>query len=552
MTPPPSTPHLSQLAFQLSQDGRHDQALDLLKRGTQSEPENPYLAVNLGFCAIAAGQAAEAVAAFDRAESLLSPEQLATVSVLERLVHGWLLAQQVERALLLLQRHAPLAAASPETVKVLHASVAAASGDADQAMALFSSFQESSSRELLSASLSSLLLRQGRLLEAEQVLVQSPGTAIRADLVTNLAILATELGRVPRARSLYRQALELEPESFVPAYNLARFYFLQGDTERAEAAARHALSLAPQAREGYQLLEQIASGRADFQAALAVIEQWRRLHPTDLSAQVAACRVYAALQDHQALSAMLPDLVSRCPGHPDLLALLAGLPRSVRSGQGLREALVACFEPSLQVSHRASVVSENLCRDLEAMILQDPTLHGQRPNKPSRQGAQTHELFSHPLSPLMATLVEVLRPHVEALLSGFSPDQRQALAFPMSMEGLTFSGWGVVLETGGYQAPHVHPESLFSGVLYLRLPDPEVTDSANAPSPGSLCFYGDGVPTASSSASEASAQVYATESILPSTGDLILFPSYLWHGTMPFSAPGPRICLAFNVVPDRG
>jgi Flp pilus assembly protein TadD len=552
MTPPPSSPHLSQLAFQLSLEGRHEQALDLLKRGTQSEPANPYLAVNLGFCALAAEQSAEAVAAFDRAEALLSSQQLDVVNVLERLVHGWLLAQRADRAALLLQRHAPLEVSSPEPVTVLHASVAAASGDADQALTLFGQFQDPSSREALSAPLSSLLLDQGRLLEAEQVLVQSPGTATRADLVTNLAILATELGRVPRARSLYRQALELEPQSFVPAYNLARFYFLEGDAERAQDAARHALSLAPQAREGYQLLEQIASGRSDFQAALAVIEQWRRLHPTDLSAQVAACRVYAALQDHQALSAMLPDLVSRCPGHPELLALLAGLPRSVRASQGLGESLMACFEPSLQVVHRASVVSEGLCHDLEAMILRDPTLHGHRPNKPSRQGSQTHELFSNPLSPLMLTLVEVLSPHVEVVLAGVSPDQRQALAFPSSIEGLTFSGWGVVLDTGGYQAPHVHPESLISGVLYLRLPEPASGQSLTTSSPGSICFYGDGVHAAGSSESEAAASVFATGSILPSMGDLVLFPSYLWHGTMPFSAPGPRICLAFNVVPDRG
>ena len=259
----------------------------------------------------------------------------------------------------------------------------------------------------------------------------------------------------------------------------------------------------------------------------------------------------AALPDHLSLSAMLPDLLSRCPGHPELLVLLAGLPRSVRVSQGLGDSLMACFEPSLQVVHRASVVSAGLCHDLEAMILQDPTLHSHRPNKPSRQGSQTYELFSHPLSPLMASLVEVLRPYVEVVLAGFSPDQRHVLAFPPSMEGLTFSGWGVVLDSGGYQAPHVHPESVLSGVLYLRLPEPKAGHPVTTSSPGSLCFYGDGVYASGSSASEAEAHVYATDSILPSMGDLVLFPSYLWHGTMPFSTAGPRICLAFNVVPDR-
>ncbi len=30
---------------------------------------------------------------------------------------------------------------------------------------------------------------------------------------------------------------------------------------------------------------------------------------------------------------------------------------------------------------------------------------------------------------------------------------------------------------------------------------------------------------------------------------LVLFPSYLWHGTVPFDAGGRRLTAAFDVVP---
>ena len=30
---------------------------------------------------------------------------------------------------------------------------------------------------------------------------------------------------------------------------------------------------------------------------------------------------------------------------------------------------------------------------------------------------------------------------------------------------------------------------------------------------------------------------------------LVLFPSYLWHGTNPIHGTGPRIALAFDAVP---
>ena len=547
MSSPSTIPHLSQLAFQLSQEGRHDQALDLLKRAHQSEPANPYLAVNLGFCAIAAGQEDEASAAFERAEALFDSESLVSLPVLERLCHGWLLAQQPNRASALLDRLGPLGDHPSDSVIVLYASVATASGESDRALALFAKLQDPQQRDQICAPLSSLLIRQGRLLEAETVLVRSPGTSSRAELITNLAILACEHGKIARARGFYLQALELEPQSFAPAYNLARFLFMHGEYDRARTVLSQALQCAPQAREGYQLLEQIESGCGDFEAALGVIGRWRERHPTDLAAEIAQFRLHACLDQAEALAAVLPGLVSRCPGHPDLLALLAGLPAVTRSMQGLSPAFADCFDPNHRVEHHPSLLPEPLCDQLLALILADPTLHGHRPHKPTRLGSQTHELFSEPLADPLAQLVQLLRPRILAMIAGFDSEQRRCLAYPSNFDDLGFSGWGVVLESGGFQAPHGHPDSLFSGVVYLQLPEEVVVD-ANEHPPGSLCFFGDGVPVASAH-SRGGDQPSATLAILPRRGDLILFPSYLWHGTVPFEAPGPRICLAFNVVP---
>lgn len=548
MSKPSTAPHLSQLAYQLSQEGRHDQALDLLKRANQSEPANPFLAVNLGFCALAAGQSQEALAAFDRAESLFSSEQLCSLPVLERLIHGLLLTQEPERARRLLEAHAPLGLQPSDPVLSLHASVATALLQSDLALSLFARLHDPGQRDAICGPLSSLLIRQGRLQEAESVLVKSPGTSTRSDLITNLAVLASEHGKLNRARSFYLQAVELEPQSFVPAYNLSRFLFLQGDLVAARSAVTQALEQAPQAREGYQLLEQIESGRGDFEGALSVIARWRQVHPNDLSAQIAQCRLYASLDQAEELSRLLPGLVTRCPGHPDLLALLAGLSGRTRNLQGVNPVLQPCFDPQLQVRHHQAIVPDPLCQQLQDLILADPTLHAHRPHKPTRHGAQTHELFSQPLKPSLEQLVSLLRLHLQAMIDSFSPEQRQALAYPSGLQSLSYSGWGVVLDRGGYQAPHGHPDSLFSGVVYLQVPTHQGSfDQRHAP--GSLCFYGDGVPSASGPGSSSQVHNDASLSILPRRGDVILFPSFLWHGTVPFEAADPRICLAFNVVP---
>ena len=37
--------------------------------------------------------------------------------------------------------------------------------------------------------------------------------------------------------------------------------------------------------------------------------------------------------------------------------------------------------------------------------------------------------------------------------------------------------------------------------------------------------------------------------VQPKPGRLVLFPSYMWHGTIPFSGDQPRLTLPFDVVP---
>jgi len=39
-------------------------------------------------------------------------------------------------------------------------------------------------------------------------------------------------------------------------------------------------------------------------------------------------------------------------------------------------------------------------------------------------------------------------------------------------------------------------------------------------------------------------------SVRPEVGLLVLFPSYFWHGTLPFHSEQLRLTVAFDVVPD--
>ena len=103
-----------------------------------------------------------------------------------------------------------------------------------------------------------------------------------------------------------------------------------------------------------------------------------------------------------------------------------------------------------------------------------------------------------------------------------------------------FNGsWSVRLRKSGYHTNHVHPRGWVSSACYLELPD----EIQEAKSPDGILNFGEpGFLTTPKLAAE--------YSVRPGIGMLVLFPSYFWHGTVPFSSDSARLTVAFDVVPD--
>jgi tetratricopeptide (TPR) repeat protein len=94
--------------------------------------------------------------------------------------------------------------------------------------------------------------------------------------------------------------------------------------------------------------------------------------------------------------------------------------------------------------------------------------------------------------------------------------------------------WSVRFLDAGHHVPHFHPKGLISSACYIRVPPPH-----GAPHEGWLEI---GRPPA-----DLLLDLEPIQLIKPEPGKLILFPSYLYHGTRPFSA-GERLSVAFDVV----
>jgi tetratricopeptide (TPR) repeat protein len=98
--------------------------------------------------------------------------------------------------------------------------------------------------------------------------------------------------------------------------------------------------------------------------------------------------------------------------------------------------------------------------------------------------------------------------------------------------------WSVRLQPGGFHINHVHPMGWVSSAYYVEVPTSIGDDAAR---PGWLKFGEPGFDLP---------RCPPNHFVRPAAGTLVLFPSYIWHGTVPFHAGGDRLTTAFDVVPE--
>jgi len=102
-----------------------------------------------------------------------------------------------------------------------------------------------------------------------------------------------------------------------------------------------------------------------------------------------------------------------------------------------------------------------------------------------------------------------------------------------------FAGaWSCRLRSSGFHSNHVHAQGWISSAYYVSLPD-AVEDSSRQQ--GWLKFGESSIQLGERDRPE--------RTVKPTVGKLVLFPSYFWHGTVPFASQDARLTVAFDVVP---
>jgi hypothetical protein len=98
--------------------------------------------------------------------------------------------------------------------------------------------------------------------------------------------------------------------------------------------------------------------------------------------------------------------------------------------------------------------------------------------------------------------------------------------------------WSSRLRDNGFHVNHLHPMGWISSCYYVAVPDAVKDETAQQ---GWIKF---GEPSL-----QIDLKTPVRRMIQPAAGRLVLFPSYMWHGTIPFHDAAARTTIAFDVVP---
>jgi tetratricopeptide (TPR) repeat protein len=365
-----------------------------------------------------------------------------------------------------------------------------------------------------------------------------------------LGRLLTLQSRFEEAEDACREAVAADPLSEEAQRELAQLIWMRtGDAARARAvldaapptagltaltvkllqdagehAAAYALAAGRADRDpSLNLLAARAALRADPAAAdrhLALVPPWvnpRARAKGEIEADLALGRADPAARRAEALSEAYPDdhyvtalkaAAWRLTGD-DRVRALYDYERLVRTWR---------IEPP---EGWASL--ETYLTDLERAL---DSLHGPLTHpvgQSLRHGSQTQR-----------SLLDYPDPEIKALFRAIDTPVRQHIAAIGEEGDYDFAGaWSVRLNPRGYHEDHVHPEGWLSSAFYVRVPETQGRE-------GWIKFGEPGTPT--------SPPLEPGHWIKPEPGLLVLFPSYMWHGTAPFSSDGTRLTCAFDLV----
>jgi Flp pilus assembly protein TadD len=350
-----------------------------------------------------------------------------------------------------------------------------------------------------------------RFMRGDPAFVRSLVSAVKANrdnvpLQLLLGELLWRSGRLAEAETLARDLLARKPTPAVRS-TLAGILFDQGRLEEAETHALEAAAARPEAQGVLINVVTILLARTRAEEAMPFIQ-------TQL-ARLPQAQMWLAFESIASRMLSTPRYHELCD----------------------YERLVRIYDLEAPAGW-SSMAQFN--RDLAA-ALHDRHRFSKHPiDQTLRNGTQTsRSLLSDP-DPAIRAIVSAFEAPIEDYRRTLDLSAEHPLSRANRGASQFTGAWSVLLKRNGFHVNHVHPEGMLSSAYYVEVP-PETQDQTLRS--GWIKFGEPRYPMPG---------LGAERQVQPRPGRLVLFPSYMWHGTNPIYGEQPRLCIAFDMRPKPG
>lgn len=425
----------------------------------------------------------------------------------------------------------------------------------------------------------------------------------------NLGLTKKLAGEAEEAVPYYKQARELKPGAPEIHYNLGNAYYDMGQIEEAVEAYKTAISVRPDYLAAHETLNKLYWQHEMQDEYLDSYRDAIRAQPANRDLRVQLAQYLILAGDHAEAEQVMRDALSRVDEqdpefHDQLARAEASQGKSKEAWTHFNEAIRLApdtikyrldmarflipreaYDEALKHTEHAAGINPDEQETLALMgqcwrFLGDERYHWLNDYEafvtpydiPVPPGYADIDAFNHALvaalmplhraktHPAEQTLrggtqtmgalfaenikeVQEVRRSLEACIAKYIAAMARDGKHPLlrrKSDRFRFAGsWSVRLRRAGFHVNHVHSAGWISSCYYVSLPQAVANEDTRE---GWIKF---GETNLGLGKREEIKRI-----IRPREGRLVLFPSYMFHGTVPFESEDYRTTIAFDVVPD--
>ena len=555
------------LALVLRQDGKFDEAESLFRKCLKKAPTRPDIRANYGNLLNAKGDIKGAIAEYRGALETDRDFRPASIALARALNAAGDHTDALKTSTGLTDRDN----SDAEAWAALGAAHRGLDEDAESEVAFRKAIDVNPAYGVAHHDLGALLAKQSRHEEALEQLTAAANAGVSGpEIVYNLASSLAGLTRFDESEVLLIEATKAMPHAIELHRLLARLRFMRGDTEFDESI-RTASAANPDDPGLLVVHAQLLRAATEFDKAFAVLEQMDAANLESRAVQAELCAIHqesGRFGEALACARSVAGVTKEYGDHTDLLidALMSlgradeAMPyiESARSAMPLNQFYVAMeataarllgdpryeelydyerFVQKYVLETPAGWSSiEDFRNDFKSALLERHKFDAQPLDQSLRKGTQTPRGLLGDPDPIIVAFLQALQAPIEAYRHHIGDHSMHPMTVRNRGDIKMTGCWSVRLGRDGYHVNHVHPEGWISSAYYAEVPA-EVSDTERKS--GWIKFGEPRFPVPG-----ATAEKY----LQPEAGSLVLFPSYMWHGTTPIIGDEARVTCAFDAV----